>query len=67
MPDPASIHRTGTRGLSAVLIVLGIVLVVSTLARGGGLLAVGVVFGLLLTGAGAARLWLDRSPEDDGA
>lgn len=60
MPDPASVHRTGTRVMSILLVVLGIALVVSTLARGGGPFAVGVLFGLLLAAAGVARLWLER-------
>lgn len=63
MPDPASVHRTGTRIMSALLVILGVVLLVSTVARGGGPLSIGVLFGLLLGGAGVARLWLDRQRE----
>lgn len=63
MPDPASVHRASTRIMSTILVVLGVVLIVSTLAQGGGPLSVGVVFGLLLGGAGAARLWLERARE----
>jgi hypothetical protein len=50
-----------TRALSFVLILLGLVLIVSALARGGGVLAVGVLIGACFTLAGAGRLWLLRS------
>ncbi len=60
MPDPASVHRAGTRVMSVVLVLLGVALLVSTIVRGGGPFSVGVLFGLLLGGAGIARLWLDR-------
>jgi hypothetical protein len=46
--------------LSVVMMLLGAVLVVSAVARGGGPLATGVVFGLLLGGAGIARLLAER-------
>jgi prolipoprotein diacylglyceryltransferase len=46
-----------------ILIVLGVALLVSTIARDGGPLSVGVLFGLALGGAGAARLWLERARE----
>lgn len=60
MPDPEKLHRSATRVTSLALVVLGILLVVSTLARGGGPLAVGLLLGVLLAGAGAARLYLSR-------
>jgi hypothetical protein len=47
-----------TRALNALLLILGVAMVVSALARGGGPLAVGVVLGTLLGALGAARLWL---------
>jgi hypothetical protein len=49
-----------TRALSFGLILLGIVLIVSALARGGGVLAVGVLIGACFALAGAGRLWLLR-------
>lgn len=60
MPEPASreLYRGSTRVLSTVMLVLGIVMLVSTLARGGGILSIGVVMGLLFTLAGAGRLYL---------
>jgi hypothetical protein len=60
VPDPQKLHRSATRLTSVLLVVLGLLLVVSTLARGGGPLAVGLLLGLLLAGAGAARLYLSR-------
>ena len=39
---------------------VGIAMVVSTLARGGGALALGVVLGTMLALIGAGRLWLAR-------
>jgi hypothetical protein len=48
------------RVLSLLLVLLGLVLIVSTLARGGGVAAVGVLVGTCLALAGAGRLWLLR-------
>ena len=60
MPDPQKLHHGATRLTSVLLVVLGLMLVVSTLARGGGPLAVGLLLGVLLAGAGGARLYLSR-------
>ncbi len=60
MPDPQKLHRGATRVTSLLLVVLGLALVVSTLARGGGPFAVGLLLGILLAAAGAARLYLSR-------
>ena len=53
-------YLTSTRVLSGVLIVVGLAMIVSALARGGGGLAVGVVLGSSFALLGAARLWLAR-------
>ena len=53
-------HRGATRLTSVVLVVLGLVMIVSTLVRGGGPLAVGLVLGVLFAGLGAGRLLLSR-------
>jgi len=50
-------HGAATRLLSALLVIIGVVMVVSTIARGGGPLASGVVLGVLFTAAGALRLY----------
>lgn len=51
-------YFASTSALSALLLILGVAMVVSALARGGGVLALGVVLGTLLAALGAARLWL---------
>ena len=60
MPDPRQVHRASTRVLSTLMVLVGLGLVVSTLVRGGGPLAVGLVVGVLFCGVGAGRLWLER-------
>ena len=54
-------YRATSMALSATLLVLGVVLLVMTLARGGGPLATGVLVGLLFCAAGAGRLYAMRS------
>jgi len=51
-------YATSTAVLSAVIMLVGVAMVVSALARGGGPLALGVVLGTLLALLGAGRLWL---------
>jgi hypothetical protein len=51
-------YGASTRVLSALLVVIGLAMVVSALAHGGGPLALGVVLGTLLALLGAGRLWL---------
>jgi hypothetical protein len=46
--------------MSTVIVLIGVALLVSTLARGGGPLAVGVLLGVLFVLAGAGRLYLAR-------
>jgi hypothetical protein len=53
-------YLASTRLLSAALVAIGIAMVVVTVANGGGPVAVGVVFGVLLALVGAGRLWLAR-------
>jgi hypothetical protein len=53
-------YHASTRALSALMLLLGLVMIVSALARGGGALALGVVLGTMLAGIGAGRLWLAR-------
>jgi len=60
VPEPRDIQRASTRVLSALMVVLGVAVLVSTLARGGGPFAVGVIFGVLFVAAGVARLYLER-------
>jgi hypothetical protein len=60
MPPPRGLHRSSTRLLSAAMVVIGIVLLVVTLSRGGGAIAIGVVMGVLFVAAGASRLYIER-------
>ena len=45
---------------SAAMIVLGVAMIAITLSRGGGPLAVGILFGVLFILAGGVRLWAQR-------
>ncbi|MEJ7715809.1 MAG: hypothetical protein WKF40_08980 [Thermoleophilaceae bacterium] len=47
-----------SRTLHGLLCAIGVLMVVSTIARGGGPLALGVVLGVLFAALGAARFWL---------
>lgn len=54
------LHGHATRILSAALVIIGVVMLVSTIARGGGPLSAGVFLGVLFIGAGAGRLYAQR-------
>jgi multisubunit Na+/H+ antiporter MnhB subunit len=56
-------YLTSTRVLSTLLMLVGLAMVVSALARGGGALALGVVLGTMIALLGAGRLWLARGGE----
>ena len=56
-------YLASSRALSALLVLVGLAMVVSALARGGGALALGVVLGTLFTVLGLLRLRLARSRE----
>jgi hypothetical protein len=58
-------YLAGSRALSAILCLVGATLLVTTLVRGGGPLALGVVMGVLFCALGAARLWLARQMSPD--
>jgi hypothetical protein len=51
-------YRHSTRVLGLALCALGVAMVVTTLARGGGPLALGFVLGVLFAVLGCARLYL---------
>ena len=51
-------YRESSRALGAVLCLLGVAMIVTTLARGGGPLALGVVAGIAFAILGAARVYL---------
>jgi hypothetical protein len=56
-------YLASTRLLSAALLAVGVAMIASTLAHGGGPLSFGVVFGVLLTLVAVGRLWLARGGE----
>ncbi len=58
MPDPRQLYRSTTSLLSLAMIVIGVLLVIRTLAAGGSGLALGIVLGVLFVAAGGARLYL---------
>jgi hypothetical protein len=46
--------------MSTVMVLIGVALLATTLARGGGPLAIGVLLGVLFVAAGAGRLYISR-------
>jgi hypothetical protein len=58
--EPRSLHRSATNVLSTTMVVIGVAMVISTIARGGGPLALGVLLGVLFVIAGAGRLYVAR-------
>lgn len=51
-------YRRSVRLLSLLFLLLGVVLLVVTVANGGGPVSVGVLMGIAFLAVGAARLWL---------
>jgi hypothetical protein len=56
MPSPERIYRGSIRTFSLVFIALGLLILASTLANGGGPLSVGVLMGIAFVAVGAGRL-----------
>ena len=56
-------YTISTRVTSALLVLVGLAMATSALARGGGALALGVVLGVMLALLGAGRFWLARGGE----
>jgi hypothetical protein len=59
-PSPDEGYQLAVRIFSLTIIGFGVAILIVTLARGGGPLAVGVLFGLLFIALGSGRLWLSR-------
>jgi hypothetical protein len=57
-PSPDEGYQLAVRIFSVTIIGFGLAILVITLARGGGPLAVGVLFGLLFVALGSGRLYL---------
>jgi len=57
-PRGERVYRGAVRGFSATFVVVGVVVLVVTLANGGGPASVGVLMGLAFVAVGAGRLWV---------
>lgn len=55
---PERIYQGSVRVFSVVFILLGVAILVSTLANGGGPLSLGVVLGVAFLAVGGGRLWI---------
>jgi hypothetical protein len=58
MASPERIYRGSVRLMSLAFLGLGLAILVSTLAAGGGPLSVGVLLGVAFLAVGAGRLWI---------
>lgn len=58
MPTPERIYHGSIRVLSLVFMAIGLAIVATTLASGGGPLSVGVWMGVAFLAVGAGRLWV---------
>ena len=64
MPTPRRLHAVATLILSASMVLIGVALVVTTLAAGGGAGARGVILGVVFVAAGGVRLYLQVRMRD---
>lgn len=58
MATPERIYRGSVRLFALVFVALGLALLISTLANGGGPLSVGTLLGIAFLAVGAGRLWI---------
>lgn len=56
-------YKATVRGFSLVFVGLGLVVLVVTLANGGGPLSVGVLMGIAFLAVGVGRLWVSSRME----
>lgn len=59
-PSPDEGYQLAVRIFSVTIVGFGLAILVVTLARGGGPLSVGVLFGLLFIALGCGRLYLSK-------
>ena len=62
MAKPRDVHRQTTLLFSSVMVLLGVAMIVRTLAGGGRALALGLLLGVLFVAAGAGRIYLALRP-----
>ncbi|HEY4280012.1 MAG TPA: hypothetical protein VGM91_17440 [Conexibacter sp.] len=60
-PRGRELHRSSTQFMSALMVVIGVVLVVQTIAAGGGAASVRLILGVLFVLAGGGRFYLTLS------
>jgi hypothetical protein len=53
-------RTAATQVLSGAMVLIGLAIIVRTLAEGGGALALGLLVGVLFVAAGAGRLYAER-------
>jgi hypothetical protein len=58
MAQSRDLHRSSTRLMSTLMVLLGVAIIVRTIAAGGGALALGLLLGVLFVAAGLGRLYL---------
>jgi hypothetical protein len=58
MASPEGIYHSSVRLFSLVFILVGLALLVTTLANGGGPLSVGTLLGAAFLAVGTGRLWI---------
>lgn len=62
MSEPGTgerVYRGAVRGFSLAFVAIGLVVLVTTLANGGGPLSTGFLLGIAFVGVGAGRLWVN--------
>lgn len=57
------IYRRAVRGFSLVFVLIGLAVLVATLAAGGGPTSVGFLMGIAFIAVGLGRLWLQSRME----
>ena len=67
MAPSQGIGTSGTRLLSPLIALLGVAIVVRTLAAGGGVLSAGVLLGVVFVAIGLGRLYLSLRPTGQGS
>jgi membrane protein implicated in regulation of membrane protease activity len=60
MTGPERLYRNSIRVFSLLFVLLGVAILVSTIAQGGGPLSLGVFLGIAFLAVGLVRGWLGR-------
>ena len=60
MAEPRHARRDATTVMPALMVVLGVAIVIRTVAAGGSPLSVGLLLGVLFVAAGCGRLYVQR-------